>query len=93
MNKPLLLKALSKAYLVLNIKETEGFSVIHCSLNPKIVEMFCGNKTFNINNTNDTTVVTVVDLKNELAIDIYEYEKGRNIKNGLYPFLYIKKMK
>jgi hypothetical protein len=70
MNKPLLLKALSKAYLVLNIKETEGFSVIHCSLNPKIVEMFCGNKTFNINNTNDTTVVTVVDLKNELAIDI-----------------------
>ena len=29
---------------------------------------------------------------NELAIDIYEYEKGRNIKNGLYPFLYIKKL-
>lgn len=30
---------------------------------------------------------------NELAIDIYEYEKGNNVKDGLYPFLYIKKMK
>jgi hypothetical protein len=26
---------------------------------------------------------------NELSLDIYEYEKRHNVKNGLYPFLYI----
>ena len=26
---------------------------------------------------------------NELSQDIYEYEKEHNIKNGMYPFLYI----
>jgi hypothetical protein len=27
---------------------------------------------------------------NELAIDIYEYERDNNIKDGFYPFSYIK---
>lgn len=27
---------------------------------------------------------------NQLSLDIYEYEKRNNVKNGLYPFLYIK---
>jgi hypothetical protein len=27
---------------------------------------------------------------NQLSLDIYNYEKINNVKNGLYPFLYIK---
>lgn len=27
---------------------------------------------------------------NQLSLDIYEFEKKHNVKNGLYPFLYIK---
>jgi len=70
MNKPLLLKALSKAYIILNVKELEGFSIIHASLNPKIVELFCGNQTYEINNNNETDDITLIDLKNELPLTI-----------------------
>ena len=27
---------------------------------------------------------------NQLSLEIYDYEKDHNVKNGLYPFLYIK---
>lgn len=70
MNKPLLLKALSKAYIVLNVKENDGFSIIHASLNPKIVELFCGNKTFAVDNNNEAETITLIDLKNEAAIEV-----------------------
>ena len=67
-DKNLVLRALKKAYIIIQNHDDQGCSVIHCTLNNKISEKVFG-KTLSVDNNKDGTV-NVVDLKNECVVEV-----------------------
>jgi len=66
-DKNLLLKALSKCYVVITTETPAGITITHATLNKKIIAKVCKENTnFKIDIDADPTSVNVVDIKNDL---------------------------